>query len=89
MSLSTEEKKEIFKEHGKSESDTGTSEAQIALFTTRINHLTDHLKRNRKDFATQRSLIAMVGKRRKLLNYLKDKEIGRYRAIIKKLNLRK
>ena len=89
MSLSTEEKKEIFKEHGKSESDTGTSEAPIALFTTRINHLTDHLKRNRKDFATQRSLIAMVGKRRKLLNYLKDKEIGRYRAIIKKLNLRK
>lgn len=89
MSLSTEEKKEIFKKHGKSESDTGTSEAQIALFTTRINHLTDHLKRNRKDFATQRSLIAMVGKRRKLLNYLKDKEIERYRAIIKTLNLRK
>ena len=63
MSLSTEEKKEIFKSHGKSESDTGTSEGQIALFTTRINHLTGHLKQNRKDFATQRSLIAMVGKR--------------------------
>lgn len=89
MSLSTEEKKEIFKAHGKSESDTGTSEGQIALFTTRINHLTGHLKQNRKDFATQRSLIAMVGKRRRLLDYLKAKDIERYRAIIKKLNLRK
>ncbi len=89
MSLSTEEKKEIFKSHGKSESDTGTSEGQIALFTTRINHLTGHLKQNRKDFATQRSLIAMVGKRRRLLDYLKAKDIERYRAIIKKLNLRK
>jgi len=89
MSLSTEEKKEIFKTYGKSDTDSGTSEAQIALFTTRINHLTDHLKRNKKDFATQRSLIAMVGKRRKLLNYLKDNDIERYRAIIKKLNLRK
>jgi len=89
MSLSTEEKKEIFKTYGKSDTDSGTSEAQIALFTTRINHLTDHLKRNKKDFATQRSLIAMVGKRRKLLNYLKDNDIERYRAIIKKLKIRR
>lgn len=89
MSLSTEEKKEIFKTYGKSDTDTGTSEGQIALFTTRISQLTDHLKQNRKDFATQRSLIALVGKRRKLLDYLKANDIERYRVIIKKLNLRK
>lgn len=89
MYLTKEKKQEFFKEHGKSESDTGTSEGQIALFTYRIAHLTGHLKKNKKDFVTQRSLIALVGKRRNLLNYLKNKDIERYRAIVAKLELRK
>tara|TARA_B100001142_G_scaffold264713_1_gene268468 strand:+ start:239 stop:508 length:270 start_codon:yes stop_codon:yes gene_type:complete len=89
MYLSKENKKKIFKEHGKSDSDTGSAEGQIALFTARINHLTEHLKNNRKDFNTERSLVMMVGKRKSLLSYLKNKDITRYRAIIKKLKLRK
>ena len=89
MYLTPEIKTSIFKQHGKSEKDTGTAEGQIALFTYRINHLTEHLKKNPKDFNTERSLVKMVGKRRSLLNYLKDKDIERYRAIIKELNLRK
>ena len=89
MYLTKENKKEIFKEHGKSESDTGSAEGQIALFTKRINHLTEHLKNNRNDFNTERSLVMMVGKRKSLLSYLKNKDIKRYREIIKKLNLRK
>ena len=79
----------LFKEHGKSEKDSGSAEGQIALFTTRINHLTNHLKKNRKDFNTERSLVKMVGKRKNLLNYLKTKDIERYRSIIKKLSIRK
>ena len=89
MYLSKENKKEIFKKHGKSDSDTGSAEGQIALFTVRINDLTEHLKKNRKDFNTERSLVMMVGKRKSLLSYLKNKDITRYREIIKKLNLRK
>ena len=89
MYLTKENKKEIFKEHGKSESDTGSAEGQIALFTKRINHLTEHLNKNRKDYNTERSLVMMVGKRKSLLSYLKKKDINRYREIIKKLNLRK
>lgn len=89
MYLNTEAKKEIFKTHGKSENDSGTAEGQVALFTQRINHLTEHLKKNQNDFATERSLIIMVGKRKKLLKYLEASDIERYRAIIKKLNLRK
>ena len=89
MYLSKENKKEIFKKHGKSDSDTGSAEGQIALFTVRINHLTEHIKKNRKDFNTERSLVMMVGKRKSLLSYLKNKDITRYREIIKKLNLRK
>lgn len=89
MNLSSEVKKKAFKEHGKSEFDTGSSEAQIALFTIKIQHLTEHLKVNKKDMATERSLVAMVGKRRSLLDYLKQTDINRYRAIIKKLNIRK
>jgi small subunit ribosomal protein S15 len=89
MYLTKKNKKEIFKEHGKSESDTGSAEGQIALFTKRINHLTEHLKKNRKDYNTERSLVMMVGKRKSLLSYLKKKDINRYREIIKKLNLRK
>ena len=89
MYLTTEKKKEIFAKHGKSEADTGSSEGQIALFTHRINHLTDHLKKNRHDFNTQRSLVKLVGKRRDLLNYLIKTDIIRYRAIVKELGLRK
>jgi len=89
MYLTKETKQEIFKKHGKSESDTGNSEGQIALFTFRINHLTGHLKNNRKDFNTERSLVKLVGKRRNLLDYLKASDITRYRAIIKELGLRK
>jgi len=89
MYLSAEKKKEFFKEFGKSEFDTGSSEGQIALFTFRIKHLTEHLKQNKKDHKTERSLILLVGKRRKLLDYLKKTEIERYRAIIKKLGIRK
>ena len=89
MYLTSEKKKECFKTHGKSEQDTGTSEAQIALFSYRISHLTGHLKSNKKDFGTQRSLLKLVGKRRRLLDYLKRIDIERYRAIIKALNLRR
>lgn len=89
MYLTAENKKEIFKDYGKSEFDTGSPEGQIALFTTRIKHLTEHMKQNRKDLHTERSLVKLVGKRRKTLDYLKAKDIERYRAIIKKLNLRK
>ncbi|MCA0932881.1 30S ribosomal protein S15 [Lutimonas saemankumensis] len=89
MYLTKEKKEEIFAKHGKSAADTGSSEGQIALFTYRINHLTEHLKNNRKDFNTQRSLVKLVGKRRDLLNYLIKTDITRYRAIVKELGLRK
>lgn len=89
MYLTKEKKQEIFTKHGKSVSDTGSPEGQVALFTYRINHLTEHLKRNRKDFNTQRALVKMVGKRRDLLNYLIKTDIERYRAIVKELGLRK
>jgi len=89
MYLNSETKKEFFVTHGGNENNTGSAEAQIALFSHRINHLTGHLKANRHDYGTQRSLIALVGKRRKLLKYLQQKDIQRYRDIIAKLNLRK
>jgi small subunit ribosomal protein S15 len=89
MYLTSEKKKEIFKTYGKSEFDTGSPEGQIAMFTHRITHLTEHLKINRKDNVTRRALIMLVGKRRRLLDYLKAKDIERYRAIIKKLKIRK
>jgi small subunit ribosomal protein S15 len=89
MYLTKEKIQDIFKDNGNSEKDTGSIEGQIALFTTRINHLTDHLKSNKKDYNTERSLLKMVGKRKSLLSYLKNKDINRYRAIIKKLSLRK
>jgi len=89
MYLTKEKKEEIFAQHGALAQDTGSAEGQIALFSFRINHLTEHLKKNRKDHNTERSLIALVGKRRKLLNYLKKNDIERYRAIIEKLGLRK
>ena len=87
--LNKEQKKEIFSKFGNSATDTGTAEGQIALFSTRINHLTEHMKQNRKDFHTERSLVKLVGKRRRLLDYLKEKDIERYRKIIKELNIRK
>jgi len=89
MYLTAETKREIFEKYGKTETDTGSAEGQIALFTFRIKHLTGHLKQNKKDLFTQRSLIRLVGKRRRLLDYLKEKEIERYRIIIKELGLRK
>lgn len=89
MYLTSEKKQEIFAEFGKSATDTGTSEGQIALFTHRINHLTGHLKEHKQDYRTQRALLKMVGKRRRLLQYLKNKDIERYRAILKQLDLRK
>ncbi|MCK9324518.1 MAG: 30S ribosomal protein S15 [Bacteroidales bacterium] len=89
MYLTAEKKKSFFEKYGKSNTDTGSPEGQVALFSYRISHLTEHLKRNRKDFSTQRALIRLVGKRRRILNYLKDRDIERYRAIIKDLNLRK
>ena len=89
MYLTAEKKKEIFKKHGKSESNTGSPESQIALFTTRIAHLTNHLKAHGKDFSTHRALLKLVGKRRRLLDYLKNRDIERYRAVLKALDLRK
>ncbi|MFC2115119.1 30S ribosomal protein S15 [Bacteroidota bacterium] len=89
MYLTTEKKKEFFKKYGQSAEDTGSSEGQIAMFSFRIAHLTEHLKNNKKDFGTQRALVKLVGKRRRLLNYIKDRDIERYRDIIKSLKLRK
>jgi len=89
MYLTAEKKQEIFGKYGKSNTDTGSAEGQIALFSFRINHLTQHLKSNKKDYSTERALVILVGKRRRLLNYLKDVEISRYRAIIKELGIRK
>ncbi|PKP51850.1 MAG: 30S ribosomal protein S15 [Bacteroidetes bacterium HGW-Bacteroidetes-1] len=89
MYLTKEKKSEIFEEHGQSATNTGSAEGQIALFTFRIKYLTDHLKTNKKDMVTMRSLVRLVGKRRKLLDYLKSKDIERYREVIKKLGIRK
>lgn len=89
MYLNPEKKQEIFGQYGKSNTDTGSPEAQIALFSYRISHLTEHMKQNRKDYSTERALTMLVGKRRALLNYLKDRDIARYRAIVKALGLRK
>jgi small subunit ribosomal protein S15 len=87
--LTAEKKQELFTKYGKSNTDTGSTESQVALFSFRISNLTEHLKKNKKDFGTQKSLIGLVGKRRKLLEYLKNKDIERYRNLIKELNLRK
>jgi small subunit ribosomal protein S15 len=89
MYLNQEVKKEIFAKYGKSNTDTGSPESQIALFSHRIQHLTEHLKLNKKDYSTEYSLVRMVGKRRRLLDYLKHNNIDRYRAIIKELGIRK
>jgi small subunit ribosomal protein S15 len=91
MYLDTEEKQELFQNHGrlKSKTDTGSSESQIALFTYRINYLTAHLKTHKKDHSTRLGLLKLVGKRRSLLDYLYKKDITRYRAIIAELGIRK
>lgn len=89
MYLFVETKKEIFGKYGKSNTDTGSVESQVALFSYRISHLTEHLKSNKKDYSTERALGILVGKRRHLLDYLKRCDIDRYRALIKALNLRK
>ncbi|WP_103664755.1 30S ribosomal protein S15 [Gracilimonas amylolytica] len=89
MSITAEEKKEIFKKYGKSETDTGSTEGQIALLTKRINDLTEHLKDNKLDHASRRGLLKMVGKRRRLLNYLMKNDIEKYRELIKDLGIRK
>jgi small subunit ribosomal protein S15 len=89
MYLTKEAKEKIFKKHGKTAKNTGSTEGQIALFTHRIEHLTAHLKNNRKDYNTERSLVMLVGKRRSLLDYLTKKDVLRYRAIVKELGLRK
>jgi small subunit ribosomal protein S15 len=89
MSLNTQQKEELFDKYGTGKNDSGSVFSQVALFTTRIAHLTDHLKTNRKDFGTQRSLQLMVGKRRRLLDYLKRKNIVAYRQLVKDLKLRR
>lgn len=89
MYLTAEKKEEIFAQFGKDPKNTGSAESQIALFTYRIQHLTEHLKKNQKDFGTERALTRLVGKRRKLLDYLKEKDIEKYRALIKQLGIRK
>ena len=89
MYLDQAKKQEIFSQYGKSATDTGSAESQIALFTYRIKHLTEHLKQNHKDYGTARSLTKLVGRRRKMLKYLYNTDITRYRALIKALGLRK
>ena len=87
--LAKEVKAEIVKKYGKSDKDSGTAEVQIALLTERINNLTSHFEGHKKDHASRRGLMQMVGKRRRLLDYLMEKDITRYRTIIKELNIRK
>ena len=89
MYLDSAKKSEIFGQYGKYNTDTGSAESQVALFSYRIYHLTEHMRANRKDHTTERALVKLVGKRRALLNYLKDRDIERYRAIVKALGLRK
>ncbi|MBQ0165225.1 MAG: 30S ribosomal protein S15 [Bacteroidaceae bacterium] len=89
MYLDSAKKTEIFGTYGKSNTDTGSVESQVALFSYRISHLTEHMKRNRKDHTTERALVQLVGKRRSLMKYLKARDIERYRALVKALGLRK
>ena len=89
MQVTAEVKKNLFKTYGGSEKNTGSTEAQIALFTERINHLSEHLGTNKNDHANTRSLVRMVGQRRRLLNYLMKTNLAGYRKLIEKLNIRK
>jgi small subunit ribosomal protein S15 len=87
--LTKESKADLFKQYGGTEKNTGKSEAQIALFTSRIKGLSDHLQTNRKDHSCRRTLLHLVGKRKQLLNYLHQRDLSRYRAILEQLGLRK
>lgn len=87
--ITKQQVQEVVNEHGQSDQDTGTPEVQIAIFTRRIAHLTDHLKQHPKDHSSRRGLLQLVGKRRRLLDYLQEREIERYRSIIAKLGIRK
>ncbi len=87
--ITKEEKQQLVLEHGKKDNDTGATEVQIAIFSRRINALTEHLKTHKNDHSTRRGLLKLVGKRRQLLNYLMDRDIMRYREIIEKLGIRK
>lgn len=87
--ITTQQKQELVSQHGSNDQDTGKPEVQIALFTARINDLTEHLKRHPKDHTSRLGLLKMVGKRRRLLDYLVDRDIERYRAVIKELGIRK
>lgn len=89
MSLTKEKKKEIIEQYGGSAENSGSTEAQIAMLTERINQMNEHLKENRKDHSSRRGLLLMVGKRRRLLNYLMKKDIETYRSLIKDLGIRK
>lgn len=89
MSITKEVKQDVIKKYQLKEGDTGSPEVQVAILTTRINNLNDHLKGNKKDHHSRRGLLKMVGQRRGLLNYLKSKDIERYRVLIEKLELRK
>ncbi len=89
MYLDKEKKQELFGQYGKSNTDTGSAESQIALFSFRINHLTEHMKLNKKDNATNYALKKIIGRRRRMLDYLKNRDIERYRDIVAKLGLRK
>ncbi len=89
MSITTERKAEVIKENGQKKGDTGSPEVQIAILTERINNLSEHMKTNKKDFGSRRGLLAMVAKRRKLLDYLIANDNDRYQAIIKKLSIRR
>jgi len=89
MTMTRELKNEIIGQYKLSDNDTGSPEVQVALLTNRINHLTEHLKEHKKDHHSRRGLMKMVGRRRRLLDYLKQNDINRYRTIIEKLNLRK
>lgn len=89
MYLTSEKKAEIFAKYGNDAKNTGSAASQVALFTFRIQHLTEHLKKNQKDFGTERALTRLVGKRRYLLDYIKSKDIEAYRALIKELGIRK
>ncbi len=89
MALNKEQKREIFAKYGKGPTDTGSVESQVALLTIRINELAAHLKRNHKDHSAKRSLLRMVGRRRKILKYIRRNNIQRYRELLKALNLRK
>ena len=89
MPLDTAAKKEILAEYATSEGDTGSPEVQVALLTRRINHLTEHLQKNKKDHGSRRGLLMMVGQRRRLLDYLQVTDLNRYQAVTKKLKLRK